>query len=71
MADVDQLVAEDRRAWHAGKSIWKGDSRSSIPARSVSKLPMPAIPVDLPDYPLRTDRCGRSNCVETVAIGGQ
>jgi len=23
---IDQLVAEDRRAWHAGKAIWKGDS---------------------------------------------
>jgi N-acetylmuramoyl-L-alanine amidase len=23
---IDQLVAEDRRAWHAGKAIWKGES---------------------------------------------
>jgi N-acetylmuramoyl-L-alanine amidase len=23
---VDQLVAEDRRAWHAGRSLWKGVS---------------------------------------------
>jgi N-acetylmuramoyl-L-alanine amidase len=23
---IDQLVAEDRRAWHAGKAFWKGES---------------------------------------------
>ena len=23
---IDQLVAEDRRAWHAGRSLWKGES---------------------------------------------
>ncbi len=23
---IDQLVAENRRAWHAGKAVWKGES---------------------------------------------
>ena len=23
---IDQLVAEERRAWHAGKAFWKGES---------------------------------------------
>jgi N-acetylmuramoyl-L-alanine amidase len=30
---VDQLVAEDRRAWHAGKSNWKGET--DINSRSI------------------------------------
>jgi len=47
---VDQLVAEDRRAWHAGKSNWKGES--DINSRSIGiEIANAGHPGGLPDFP--------------------
>ena len=47
---VDQLVAEDRRAWHAGKSIWKNET--DINSRSIGiEIVNAGHPGGLPDYP--------------------
>jgi N-acetylmuramoyl-L-alanine amidase len=47
---IDQLVAEDRRAWHAGKSLWKGES--DLNSRSIGiEIANPGHPGGLPDYP--------------------
>lgn len=46
---VDQLVAEDRRAWHAGKSSWKGES--DINSRSIGIEIANAGHPQLPDFP--------------------
>jgi N-acetylmuramoyl-L-alanine amidase len=47
---VDQLVAEDRRAWHAGKSIWKGET--DINSRSIGiEIANAGHPGGLPDFP--------------------
>lgn len=48
---VDQLVAEDRRAWHAGKSVWKGET--DINSRSIGiEIANAGHPGGLPDFPL-------------------
>lgn len=48
---VDQLVAEDRRAWHAGKSVWKNET--DINSRSIGiEIANAGHPGGLPDYPL-------------------
>ena len=48
---VDQLVAEDRRAWHAGKSNWKGET--DINSRSIGiEIANAGHPGGLPDFPL-------------------
>lgn len=47
---VDQLVAEDRRAWHAGKSVWKAET--DINSRSIGiEIVNAGHPGGLPDYP--------------------
>ena len=47
---VDQLVAEDRRAWHAGKSIWKGET--DVNSRSIGiEIANAGHPGGLPDFP--------------------
>jgi N-acetylmuramoyl-L-alanine amidase len=47
---VDQLVPEDRRAWHAGKSIWKGET--DINSRSIGiEIANAGHPSGLPDFP--------------------
>ncbi|URK87417.1 N-acetylmuramoyl-L-alanine amidase [Rhizobium sp. RCAM05350] len=47
---VDQLVAEDRRAWHAGQSTWKGES--DINSRSIGiEIANTGHPGGLPDFP--------------------
>ena len=47
---VDQLVPEGRRAWHAGKSIWKGET--DINSRSIGiEIANAGDPGGLPDFP--------------------
>jgi N-acetylmuramoyl-L-alanine amidase len=47
---IDQLVAEDRRAWHAGKSNWKGET--DINSRSIGiEIANAGHPGGLPDFP--------------------
>jgi N-acetylmuramoyl-L-alanine amidase len=48
---VDQMVAEDRRAWHAGKSSWQGET--DINSRSIGiEIANAGHPGGLPDFPL-------------------
>ncbi len=48
---IDQLVPESRRAWHAGKSLWQGES--DINSRSIGiEIANPGHPA-LPDFPAR------------------
>lgn len=48
--DVVQLVAEERRAWHAGKSIWHGES--DINSLSIGiEIANAGHPGGLPQYP--------------------
>ncbi|MBL0374486.1 N-acetylmuramoyl-L-alanine amidase [Rhizobium sp. KVB221] len=47
---VVQMVPEERRAWHAGKSFWKGDT--DINSSSIGiEVANPGHPGGLPDYP--------------------
>jgi N-acetylmuramoyl-L-alanine amidase len=49
---VFQLVGEDRRAWHAGLSLWAGES--DINSRSIGiEIANAGHPGGLPDYPDR------------------
>ncbi|MBP2236873.1 N-acetylmuramoyl-L-alanine amidase [Sinorhizobium kostiense] len=49
---IDQLVAEERRAWHAGKSFWKGET--DINSCSIGiEIANPGHPGGLPDFPER------------------
>jgi N-acetylmuramoyl-L-alanine amidase len=48
--DVVQLVAEERRAWHAGKSLWHGES--DINSLSIGiEIANQGHPGGLPEYP--------------------
>lgn len=47
---IEQLVAETRRAWHAGKSVWKGES--DINSASIGiEIANAGHPGGLPDFP--------------------
>ncbi|MCZ4092128.1 N-acetylmuramoyl-L-alanine amidase [Sinorhizobium psoraleae] len=47
---VDQLVAEERRAWHAGKSFWKGET--DINSCSIGiEIANAGHPGGLPEFP--------------------
>jgi N-acetylmuramoyl-L-alanine amidase len=47
---VVQMVPEARRAWHAGKSVWGGDT--DINSRSIGiEIANPGHPGGLPDFP--------------------
>jgi N-acetylmuramoyl-L-alanine amidase len=47
---VSQLVAEDKRAWHAGASFWKGET--DINSRSIGvEIANAGHPGGLPDFP--------------------
>ncbi|MEA3534451.1 N-acetylmuramoyl-L-alanine amidase [Rhizobium sp. CC-YZS058] len=49
---IDQLVPETRRAWHAGKSMWQG--QSDINSRSIGiEIANAGHPGGLPPYPDR------------------
>jgi len=49
---IDQLVPEERRAWHAGKSFWKGET--DINSCSIGiEIANPGHPGGLPDFPER------------------
>ncbi|MBP1852348.1 N-acetylmuramoyl-L-alanine amidase [Rhizobium halophytocola] len=49
---IDQLVPEDRRAWHAGKSSWAGET--DINSRSIGiEIVNGGHPAGLPEYPAR------------------
>lgn len=49
---IDQLVPEVRRAWHAGKSFWKGET--DINSCSIGiEIANPGHPGGLPDFPER------------------
>jgi N-acetylmuramoyl-L-alanine amidase len=49
---VVQMVPEARRAWHAGKSVWGGDT--DINSRSIGiEIANPGHPGGLPDFPDR------------------
>jgi N-acetylmuramoyl-L-alanine amidase len=49
---VVQMVPETRRAWHAGKSVWGGDT--DINSRSIGiEIANPGHPGGLPDFPDR------------------
>ncbi|UJW74150.1 N-acetylmuramoyl-L-alanine amidase [Rhizobium sp. SL42] len=49
---VVQMVPEDRRAWHAGKSSWAGET--DINSRSIGiEIANAGHPAGLPDYPAR------------------
>lgn len=49
---VVQMVPENRRAWHAGKSFWAGES--DINSRSIGiEIANAGHPAGLPDYPHR------------------
>jgi len=47
---IDQLVSENRRAWHAGRSIWKGET--DINSASIGiEIANAGHPGGLPDFP--------------------
>lgn len=47
---IDQLVPEARRAWHAGKSVWKGET--DINSRSIGiEIANAGHPGGLPEFP--------------------
>ena len=47
---IVQLVPEARRAWHAGRSVWKGET--DINSRSIGiEIANPGHPGGLPDFP--------------------
>ncbi|QLF70857.1 N-acetylmuramoyl-L-alanine amidase [Peteryoungia desertarenae] len=47
---IVQMVPEARRAWHAGKSFWAGET--DINSRSIGiEIANPGHPAGLPDYP--------------------
>lgn len=62
---VYQLVPEDRRAWHAGKSVWKGET--DINSRSVGvEIANPGHPT-LPDFPDRQIEAVIALCQDVAA----
>lgn len=66
---VEQLVREADRAWHAGKSIWKGEVDINSASIGV-EIANPGHPGGLPDFPKSRSRRS-SNCVSIVAEGGE
>ena len=74
---VVQLVPEVRRAWHAGRSVWKGDC--DINSRSIGiEIANPGHPGGLPDFPdaqieavIRLCRdCGERWCIPPERVLG-
>ncbi len=48
---IDQLVSENRRAWHAGRSSWKGETDINSASIGV-EIANPGHPGGLPDFPV-------------------
>lgn len=67
---IDQLVPEARRAWHAGRSVWKGET--DINSRSIGiEIANAGHPGGLPEFPDEqiaavAELC--RNCVERWSI---
>lgn len=66
---VVQMVSENRRAWHAGKSIWAGET--DINSRSIGiEIANAGHPAGLPDYPDRQIESVIELCLECVERHG-
>jgi N-acetylmuramoyl-L-alanine amidase len=62
---VVQMVPESRRAWHAGKSVWAGET--DINSRSIGiEIANAGHPAGLPDYPDRQIQSVIELCLECV-----
>jgi N-acetylmuramoyl-L-alanine amidase len=66
---IVQCVPEERRAWHAGESVWAGDT--DVNSRSIGiEIVNPGHEFDYPDYPLRQIAAVISTCKSIIARRG-